>query len=380
MDKTSVPQFAALFLDFENIYYYLREEFVDPPNLNDAILELIRNLRHHLQDEFGLDSIISNAYADFERLGSTPQGGLFLLGVDTKNVLGTDHKNAADMRLCIDALEVLYTRPEIQSFVLVTGDRDYIPLIQHLRRKARHVLGAGFRLKASGDLLLNLGEGRFIDLSSFLSPATREAMVSHRESQLQRQADAKERMERQAQEIEERARLAREAKPAEAVSTSEADSQATQIEVAIPQEEDFSPGGDYVNGIGSDHRNGHANGHKSGERAVLKKPELLPEWRFDTPRSIVNADARECLRLILQKLNSLQRNTHASELWLGPFKRQLTDAMPQLADWERREVIEELVRAGAIAVEKRDGEPYPYSVIVVNYRHPDVWELNAVDE
>ncbi|RYX82096.1 NYN domain-containing protein [bacterium] len=364
MDSSSAPQFAALFLDFENIYYYLREEFVDPPNLNDAILELIRNLRHHLQDQFGLDSIISNAYADFERLGSTPQGGLFLLGVDTKNVLGTDHKNAADMRLCIDALEVLYTRPEIQSFVLVTGDRDYIPLIQHLRRKARHVLGAGFRLKASGDLLLNLGESRFIDLTPFLSPATREAMVAHRESQLQRQADAKERMEKQAHEIEERARLAREAQSAPLV-TSEAQ----------------APVAENTNGESEhDHANGHSNGHKNAEKVAVKAPELLPEWRFDTPRSVVNADARECLRLILQKLNILQRNAHATELWLGPFKRQLTDAMPQLADWERREVIEELVRAGAIAVEKREGEPYPYSVIVVNYRHPDVWELNGTDE
>ena len=380
MDNHSAPQFAALFLDFENIYYYLREEFVDPPNLNDAILELIRNLRQHLQGEFGLDSIISNAYADFERLGSTPQGGLFLLGVDTKNVLGTDHKNAADMRLCIDALEVLYTRPEIQSFVLVTGDRDYIPLIQHLRRKARHVLGAGFRLKTSGDLLLNLGEGRFIDLSSFLSTATREAMVAHRESQLQRQADAKERMEKQAQEIEERARLARETQGVPSTTTG-VDVSPVQPDLALPQEDGISSP-DYASGSGhgGDHRNGHANGHKNGERAVLKKPELLPEWRFETPRSVVNADARECLRLVLQKLNTLQRSTHASELWLGPFKRQLTDAMPQLADWERREVIEELVRAGAIAVEKRDGEPYPYSVIVVNYRHPDVWELNGVEE
>ena len=355
----STPQFAALFLDFENIYYYLREEFVDPPNLNDAILELLRNLHHHLQDEFGLDCIISNAYADFERVGSTPQGALFLLGVDTKNVLGTDHKNAADMRLCIDALEVLYTRPEIQSFVLVTGDRDYIPLIQHLRRKARHVLGAGFRLKASGDLLLNLGDGRFIDLTPFLSPATRETMVAHREGQLQRQADAKERMEKQALEIEERAHRAR-------------DAEAEQVAVAEPIV--AAPASD--NGHNGNGHNG--NGHKVAPRKA--EPTPVPEWRFDTPRSIMGADARECLRLILLKLSGLQRNGYSSELWLGPFKRQLTDAMPQLADWERREVIEELVRGGAIAVEKRDGDPYPYSVIVVNYRHPDVWELNPASE
>lgn len=351
IDTNSTPQFAALFLDFENIYYYLREEFVDPPNLNDAILELLRNLRIHLQEEFGLDCIISNAYADFERVGTTPQGALFLLGVDTKNVLGTEHKNAADMRLCIDALEVLYTRPEIQSFVLVTGDRDYIPLIQHLRRKARHILGAGFKVKASGDLLLNLGEGRFIDLTPFLSQATREVMAAHRESQIQRAKDAKERMEKQAHEIEERARAVRDA----------------QAELPITPEAEVTP----------------PEPDKKADakvKAEKEKPEPIPEWRFAKPRTIVNADARECLTLILTKLNALQRSGHANELWLGPFKRQLTDAMPQLADWERREVIEELSRAGAISVEKRDGDPYPFSVIVVNYRHPDVWELNPASE
>jgi len=359
MEQNNTPQFAAIFLDFENIYYFLSKEFMDPPNLNDAILELLRNLRGHLSDQFGLDCIISNAYADFERLGSTPQGGLFLMGVDTKNVMGTEHKNAADMRLCIDALEVLYTRPEIQSFVLVTGDRDYIPLIQHLRRKARHILGAGFKVKASGDLLLNLGEGRFIDVTMFLSPATREAMASHRELLLQRQVEADKRIEKQALELEERARAARD------IQDAPLEEGATTVSV-----NGAAPAVVATNGVKPD-------AEKPTERVITRKiVEEVPEWRFERPRVIVDEAARECLRLVLLKLSALQKNGYANELWLGPFKRHLTDAMPELADWERREVIEELVRAGAIAVEKRDGEPYPFSVIIVNYRHPDVWDLN----
>jgi len=367
MEHLQTPQFAAIFLDFENIYYFLSKEFMDPPNLNDAILELLRNLKHHLSDEFGLDCIISNAYADFERLGSTPQGGLFLMGVDTKNVMGTEHKNAADMRLCIDALEVLYTRPEIQSFVLVTGDRDYIPLIQHLRRKARNILGAGFKIKASGDLLLNLGEGRFIDVTPFLSPATREAMAAHRELLLQRQAEADKRIEKQALELEERARAAREIQdsPLEAPHRNGSGANA---EVSLGNGE-VSPGNGTTNGA-------KPEVERAPEKVLAKKVEEVPEWRFERPRVIVDEAARECLRLVLLKLSALQKNGYANELWLGPFKRHLTDAMPELADWERREVIEELVRAGAIAVEKRDGEPYPFSVIIVNYRHPDVWDLN----
>ena len=77
-------------------------------------------------------------------------GDLYLLGVEAHNVLGTEHKNAADMRLCIDAMEILYTRQNIQSFILVAGDRDYIPVIQHLKKNGRTVRVAGFAAASPG--------------------------------------------------------------------------------------------------------------------------------------------------------------------------------------------------------------------------------------
>ena len=183
----SSRDFAAVFVDFENLYYFLLNEFLDPANLNDALLEALRKLRDRLNADFNADCIIINAYADFERLSASPQGQLFLLGVDTKNVLGTEHKNAADMRLCIDAMEILYTRPEIRTFVLVAGDRDYIPLIQHLRRQAKQVLGSGFLQSTSGDLRLNLGAQSFIDVRELIDDATWEKMESHRDIQRQLQ-------------------------------------------------------------------------------------------------------------------------------------------------------------------------------------------------
>ena len=121
-----------------------------------------------------------NAYADFERIPTTPQGNLYLLGVSTRNVLGTDHKNAADMQLCIDALEVMYTRPDIGTFVLVAGDRDYIPVLQHLRRQARQVLVAGFRESVSGDLIQNLGDKHFINARDLLGEETTAQLEKRR--------------------------------------------------------------------------------------------------------------------------------------------------------------------------------------------------------
>ncbi len=329
----SLPQaespFAAVFLDFENIYYFFKNEFADPPELNDHILELLRNLRAHLTEQFGLDSIILNAYADFERIESAPQGPLYLLGVDTKNVLGTDHKNAADMRLCIDVLEVLYTRPEIGTFVLVAGDRDYIPVIQHLRRQARRVLGVGFRESVSGDLLLNLGGKGFVDARELLDADTWERLEERRQKHQAEAAERQRRFEEQAREIDQKV------------------AQSRQIETA-PAAPPLAP-----------------------------EPEPpRPEIAFAPPRRIEDEDERHCLEFALDKLRRLQEThyNNANELWLGPFLRHLADEMPLLADWERRRLLEGLANRGALRIEKRPGEPYPYSVMILNYNHPDVWD------
>ncbi|RZK09731.1 MAG: NYN domain-containing protein, partial [Hymenobacter sp.] len=110
---SAASPYAAVFIDFENVYYFLKNHYLDPQDPHDYALDLVRALRDTLKRELGLDSLVLYAYADFDRLPSGPQGPLYLMGVDTRNVLGTDHKNAADMQLCIDALEVLYTRPDI---------------------------------------------------------------------------------------------------------------------------------------------------------------------------------------------------------------------------------------------------------------------------
>ena len=109
------------------------------------------------------------------KIEDNAQGDLYLLGFDTHNVLGTEHKNAADMKLCIDAMEILYTRPEISTFVLIAGDRDYIPVIQHLKRKAKVVRVVGFQGSMSGDLLTTLGQRYFIDGQQFLHQPPQEA-------------------------------------------------------------------------------------------------------------------------------------------------------------------------------------------------------------
>lgn len=158
---------CALFVDVENIAYFLKPRISS--DLVASVCESVRKLRSYLNEAHELSCIVQSAYGDFERLEGGFLRSFFLMGIETHNVVGTDHKNAADMGLCIEAMKTLYTRPEIDTFVLMAGDRDYIPLVQHLRQSGRSLLVCSFRATTSGDLLNLVEEKSFIDTFQFLS-------------------------------------------------------------------------------------------------------------------------------------------------------------------------------------------------------------------
>lgn len=160
-----------MFADLENIYYYLKNNNAHDPE--GVTTELVRCTRAYLQEQYQEPCIMMVGYADFDRLDMS-LSDLYLMGMEPRTVVNTENKNSADMRLCIDALEVLYTRPDIQTFVLIAGDRDYIPLVQHLQRQAKSVLIVSFRGNLSGDLLHIVGEANFIDAATLVEYRTIE--------------------------------------------------------------------------------------------------------------------------------------------------------------------------------------------------------------
>ena len=355
--KSPASPYAAVFIDFENVYYFLKNHFHDPPDLNDICLDIVRTLREQLSAK-GLDSLISYAYADFERLATAPQGALYLMGVSTRNVLGTDHKNAADMQLCIDALEVMYTRPDIGTFVLVAGDRDYIPVLQHLRRQARQVLVAGFRESVSGDLLQNIGAAQFIDARDLLAPERVEQLEKRRTDRQRTIEQSRLLREQGLAGVTSAAALA-----ARASASGEAEGPAPQPKAAAVAPVPSASAPRPVVAVPA--------------RPFVSRPaEEVPD--FAPPRRLATDTERRTLAFMLaefQKLETKQQR-RVTELWLGPFMRLLTDELPELPDYERRDLLNKLRDAGTIRIEKREGEPHPFSVIVVNYSHPDVQELH----
>ncbi len=169
-------KYAAIFADFENLHYHLLQNLPNEFDPGDQVVQVIRETRRLLDEQYGEQCILSHAYADFERIGSNVQGPLYLAGVETHNVAGTEHKNAADMRLCIDAMQVMYTREDIKTFVFLAGDRDYIPVIKHLQSHARTVRAISFSDSMSGDLLQIVGAQYFIDAKTLLNPDVAEKL------------------------------------------------------------------------------------------------------------------------------------------------------------------------------------------------------------
>jgi len=356
--------YAAVFIDFENIYYYLKENYADLPDLNDYILDMLRNLRSYLDRRHGLQTILTKAYADFEQLKIAPQGGLYLMGVETHNVLGTDHKNAADMRLSIDTVETLYTRPEIDTFVFVAGDRDYIPVIQHLKRQARTVLVVAFRGNISGDLMMNIGSRCFIDAMTLLDPAMMKRLAHQAERQRDADMIGRERELRLNAELDAREALSVEENPD---GMDDEESPFYERDRSGEDNDRQSLRGHAAGNGSMDPRSGATRGPRK-----ITPPVEPPDVEFAAPSPIESESEITCLEVLVRNYG------HHREVWISPYLRKLTDALPRLADFERKTLLTSLEGRGAIKIEKRRGEPYDYSIILINFEHPEVTRMIEV--
>ncbi|MGO1053052.1 NYN domain-containing protein [Crossiella sp. CA198] len=150
---------VAVFLDFENLVLGAGVGAGGPgpePIPDTALRWLCRG--------FG-NASIRRAYADWRdvRFGRYEKA-LATNGVDLVQMgrfTPGSHKNAADIRLAVDAMETLITHPEIGVFILITGDSDFTPLVQRLREFGKHVVGVGTETSASSRLVSVCSQYKF---------------------------------------------------------------------------------------------------------------------------------------------------------------------------------------------------------------------------
>lgn len=140
---TDAPN-LALFCDFENIAIGAKEA-----NFDDFDIELV--LERLLEKGRVL---AKKAYCDWERYQkyrkAMHNAAFELIEVPHVSYSG---KNSADMHMCVDALDLCYTRDHIDTFVILSGDSDFSPLVRKLRENNKYVIGFGVK-KATSDLLV----------------------------------------------------------------------------------------------------------------------------------------------------------------------------------------------------------------------------------
>ena len=133
---------AALLIDFDNVTMGIRSD-------------LGKELRTLLSSDIIKGKVaVQRAYADWRRY---PQ---YIVPLSEASIdlifapaYGSSKKNATDIRLAIDALELVFTRPEIGTFILLSGDSDFSSLVLKLKEYGKYVIGVGIR-ESSSDLLV----------------------------------------------------------------------------------------------------------------------------------------------------------------------------------------------------------------------------------
>jgi uncharacterized LabA/DUF88 family protein len=144
----------ALFCDFENVALGVRDAKFDKFDIKPILERLL--LKGSI--------VVKKAYCDWDRYktfkAAMHEANFELIEIPHVRQSG---KNSADIRLVVDALDLCYTKSHVNTFVIISGDSDFSPLVSKLRENAKQVIGVGVKQSTSDLLIANCDEFIFYD-------------------------------------------------------------------------------------------------------------------------------------------------------------------------------------------------------------------------
>lgn len=147
-------QNLALFCDFENIALGVRDA-------NYARFEIEAVLERLLVKG---NIVVKKAYCDWDRYkafkAAMHEASFELIEIPHVRQSG---KNSADIRMVVDALDLCYTKAHVDTFVIISGDSDFSPLVSKLRENNKVVIGVGVQNSTSDLLIANCDEFIYYD-------------------------------------------------------------------------------------------------------------------------------------------------------------------------------------------------------------------------
>src|SRR2546428_12663261 len=144
----------ALFCDFENVALGVRDAKYAKFDINKVLERLL--LKGSI--------VVKKAYCDWERYkefkSDMHEASFELIEIPHLRMSG---KNSADIRMVVDALDLCYTKSHVDTFVIISGDSDFSPLVSKLRENDKTVIGVGVKNSSSDLLVANCDEFIFYD-------------------------------------------------------------------------------------------------------------------------------------------------------------------------------------------------------------------------
>jgi uncharacterized protein (TIGR00288 family) len=144
----------ALFCDFENVALGVRDAKYEKFD--------VRKVLEHLLLKGSI--VVKKAYCDWERYKAYKpamhEAAFELIEIPHIRMSG---KNSADIRMVVDALDLCYTKSHVDTFVIISGDSDFSPLVSKLRENDKTVIGVGVKQSSSDLLIANCDEFIYYD-------------------------------------------------------------------------------------------------------------------------------------------------------------------------------------------------------------------------
>src|ERR1043165_6150850 len=151
---TQTTQNMAVFCDFENVALGVRDAKYADFDIGKVLQRLL--LKGSI--------VVKKAYCDWERYRDfrkdMHEASFEMIEIPHVRMSG---KNSADIRMVVDALDLCYTKEHVDTFVIISGDSDFSPLVSKLRENNKFVIGVGVKSSTSDLLIANCDEFIYYD-------------------------------------------------------------------------------------------------------------------------------------------------------------------------------------------------------------------------
>lgn len=351
---------VAVFVDFENLFLSLKNRNeLSGHRIRDLCLSILENLKSRLQSESS-PMVMGRSYAAFDTYpGSEFAHDLALMGFDPQYVLvGHSGKNSADVQLAVDVCRVLFRRPDIQGVVIVSGDRDFIPIARQVLEENRELRVVAIPDATSGDLRMRVGSERFWNAMDLLPVEPRPLRAG---SEAMQKPGAEQAASGPATNGPANHGPAAAADPKTVAATPANGAPALTEAGDCAEANGGSPMGHAVKAI--------AVGERAARAAIVGHIPVTWRTPADESDTVLLERLATCLDLIVRA----QIRHGSREIWLSPFlKGPMSQHFSGMVHPERRALINELRNRGVIRVEERENQfaDHPYSVIVLDEAHP----------